>query len=172
MQIDDLRDYLDILEEYQEVQRIDAEVDWNLEMGAITRRVYDLGAPAALFEKVKGYPKGFRALGAPLGTSSRPGHGQFARTALAMHMPPTSTAKEIMATYLQRKEKLIPPVTVKSWTVQREHRYWRCRRRAQVSDSVDSWRRRRPLHRYLAYGDYQRSREFVGQLGHVPADGA
>ena len=63
MQIDDLRDYLDILEEYQEVQRIAAEVDWNLEMGAITRRVYDLGAPAALFENVKGYPKGFRALG-------------------------------------------------------------------------------------------------------------
>ena len=30
MQIDDLRDYLDILEEYQEVQRIGAEVDWNL----------------------------------------------------------------------------------------------------------------------------------------------
>jgi len=48
MQIDDLRDFLDILEEYQEVQRIDAEVDWNLEMGAITRRVYDLGAPAVL----------------------------------------------------------------------------------------------------------------------------
>ena len=36
-------------------------------MGAITRRVYDLGAPAALFENVKGYPEGFRALGAPLG---------------------------------------------------------------------------------------------------------
>jgi UbiD family decarboxylase len=49
MQIDDLRDYLDILEEYQEVQRIGLEVDWNLEMGAITRRVYDLGAPAARF---------------------------------------------------------------------------------------------------------------------------
>src|ERR671919_1646998 len=65
MQIDDLRNYLDILEEYQELQRIDAEVDWNLEMGAITHRVYDLGAPAALFENVKGYPKGFRALGAP-----------------------------------------------------------------------------------------------------------
>ncbi len=32
MQIDDLRDFLDILEEYREVQRIDAEVDWNLEM--------------------------------------------------------------------------------------------------------------------------------------------
>ncbi len=128
MQIDDLRDYLDILEEYQEVQRISAEVDWNLEMGAITRRVYDLGAPAALFEKIKGYPKGFRALGAPLGTSSRPGHGQFARTALAMHMPPSSTAKEIMSTYLQRKEKLIPPVTVKTGP---------CKENIDIGDAVD-----------------------------------
>ncbi len=109
MQIDDLRDYVDILDEYQEVQRIGMEVDWNLEMGAITRRVYDLGAPAALFENVKGYPKGFRALGAPLGTSTHPGHGLFARTALAMHMAPTSTPQEIMATYLKRKEKTIPP---------------------------------------------------------------
>ena len=84
MQINDLRDYLDILEEFDELQRIDQEVDWNLEMGAITRRVYDLGAAAALFENVKGYPRGFRALGAPLGTSKRAGHGLFARTALAM----------------------------------------------------------------------------------------
>jgi 4-hydroxy-3-polyprenylbenzoate decarboxylase len=128
MQIDDLRDYLDILEEYQEVQRIDAEVDWNLEMGAITRRVYDLGAPAALFEKVKGYPTGFRALGAPLGTSSHPGHGQFARTALAMHMPPSSSAKEIMSTYLQRKEKLIPPVMVKTGP---------CKENIDIGDAVD-----------------------------------
>ncbi|HUR71226.1 MAG TPA: UbiD family decarboxylase, partial [Candidatus Limnocylindrales bacterium] len=128
MQIDDLRDYLDILEEYQEVQRIHAEVDWNLEMGAITRRVYDLGAPAALFEKVKGYPLGFRALGAPLGTSSRSGHGQFARTALAMHMPPSSSAKEIMSTYLQRKEKLIPPETVKTGP---------CKENIDIGDAVD-----------------------------------
>src|SRR3970040_841942 len=103
MQIHDLRDYLDILEKYQEVQRIGLEVDWNLEMGAITRRVYDLGAPAALFEKVKGYPKGFRALGAPLGPSKRAGHGVFARTALAMHMAANSSPQEIMATYLKRK---------------------------------------------------------------------
>src|SRR5687767_1280796 len=114
MQIDDLRDYLDILEEYQEVQRVGPEVDWNLEMGAITRRVYDLGAPAALFENVRSYPKGFRALGAPLGPSRLPGHGLFARTALAMHMSPSSSAQDIMAHYLKRKEKLIPPVLVKT----------------------------------------------------------
>src|SRR3972149_10214154 len=111
MKIDDLRDYLDILEEYQEVQRIGIEVDWNLEMGAITRRVYDLGAPAALFENIKGYPKGFRALGAPLGARKHPGHGLFARTALALGLRASAAAKEVMSTYLPRKEKLIPPIS-------------------------------------------------------------
>src|SRR5207249_11584948 len=114
MQMDDLRDYLDILEEYREVQRIDAEVDWNLEMGAITRRGYDLGAAAALFENVKGYPKGFRALGAPLGASRKRGRSLFARTALAPGMGPTASAKQITVTYRERKEKLVKPLTVKS----------------------------------------------------------
>src|SRR5919204_6346230 len=114
MEINDLRDYLDLLEEYEEVQRIEMEVDWNLEMGAITRRCYDLGAAAALFENVKGYPKGFRALGAPLGASRKRGHSLFARTALALGLRPTASAKEIMQTYLERKEKLIKPVVVKT----------------------------------------------------------
>src|SRR3970040_779092 len=39
MKIEDLRDYLDILEEYEEAQRIGTEVDWNLEMGSIPGRV-------------------------------------------------------------------------------------------------------------------------------------
>ena len=42
MKMDDLRDFLDMLEEFEEVQRIKVQVDWNLEMGAITRRCYDL----------------------------------------------------------------------------------------------------------------------------------
>ena len=71
MQIDDLRDYLDILEEYREVQRIDAEVDWNLEMGAITRRVYDLGG--AILER-QGVSEGFSRSWRPVGNqqTSRP----------------------------------------------------------------------------------------------------
>ncbi|HEY5574596.1 MAG TPA: UbiD family decarboxylase, partial [Anaerolineales bacterium] len=128
MKIEDLRDYLDILEEYEEAQRIGTEVDWNLEMGAITRRVYDLGAPAALFENVKGYPKGFRALGAPLGASKHPGHGLFARTALALGLRPSASAKEIMSTYLQRKEKLIPPISVATGP---------CKENILIGDAVD-----------------------------------
>src|ERR671918_1870268 len=114
MSITDLRDFLDLLDEHDELQRIQVEVDWNLEMGAITRRCYDLGAAAVLFENVKGYPQGFRALGAPLGGSRRHGHSLFARTALALGMRPSASPKEIMQTYLERKEKLIKPVIVKS----------------------------------------------------------
>ena len=110
----DLRDFLDLLDEHDELQRIQVEVDWNLEMGAITRRCYDLGAAAALFENVKGYPKGFRALGAPLGASRKRGHSLFARTALALGMHSSASPKEIMQTYLERKEKLIKPVVVKT----------------------------------------------------------
>ena len=43
MQINDLRDYLDFLEEYDELQRIQKEVDWNLEMGAINLATCTIG---------------------------------------------------------------------------------------------------------------------------------
>ena len=98
MKMDDLRDFLELLEEFDEVQRIKVPVDWNLEMGAITRRCYDVGAPAALFENIKGYPQGFRTLGAPLGASKKRGHSLFARTALALSLRPSASAKEIMQT--------------------------------------------------------------------------
>jgi 4-hydroxy-3-polyprenylbenzoate decarboxylase len=41
-----LREFLDALREIGELQEIDAQVDWNLEMGAITRRSMDLRALA------------------------------------------------------------------------------------------------------------------------------
>ena len=114
MAMKDLRDFIKLLESHGELQRVREEVDWNLEMGAVTRRVYDLGAPAALFEKIKGYPEGYRALGAPFGTSKARGHALFARTALALGLGPDASAKEIMAHYLERKQTPIKPAVVKS----------------------------------------------------------
>jgi UbiD family decarboxylase len=49
-----LREFLDALEGIGEVQPIDKEVDWNLEMGAIARRSMDLRLPAPLFNRIKG----------------------------------------------------------------------------------------------------------------------
>ncbi|MCZ6623670.1 MAG: UbiD family decarboxylase [Deltaproteobacteria bacterium] len=114
MAIQDLRDFLDLLDRHGELQRIKEEVDWNLEMGAITRHCYDIGAPAALFENIKGYSDGYRALGAPMGTSSKPGHSLYARTALALGLGPETPVKEIMQSYLKRKETPIKPIVVKS----------------------------------------------------------
>jgi UbiD family decarboxylase len=68
-----LREFLSELEQHQELVRITREVDPNLEIGAICRRCYETGAPAPLFENIKGFAPGYRVLGAPGGTSSQPG---------------------------------------------------------------------------------------------------
>ncbi len=112
MAFKDLRDYLACLEQNGELQRVAEEVDWHLEIGAIIRRCYDLGAPAALFEKVKDYPQGYRALGAPMGPSRYPGHSLYARTALALGLRAETPAREIMNVYLTRRQRSIKPTVV------------------------------------------------------------
>ena len=42
MKMDDLRDFLELLEEFDEVQRIKVPVDWNPEMGATRDAVMTL----------------------------------------------------------------------------------------------------------------------------------
>src|SRR5258708_31336933 len=56
-----LREYLGALRDLGELQEVAHEVDWNLEIGALTRRCYETGAPAPLFSRVKGVEPGFRA---------------------------------------------------------------------------------------------------------------
>ena len=59
----DLREWLDRAEKIGQIKRITQPVDHNEEMGAITYMAHqEIGAPALLFESIKGCPKGFRAL--------------------------------------------------------------------------------------------------------------
>src|SRR5262249_13150545 len=88
-----LREYVDRLQAIGEIQEIDAEVDWNLEMGAIIRRTYELQAPAPLFNRIKGIEPGFRVLGAPAGVSKK--HG-LVRIALSLGLPATASAQDII----------------------------------------------------------------------------
>src|ERR1700756_894378 len=62
MQYDDLRGWINKVEEFGELRRLEG-VDWNLEMGAITE-VYARNEPypAILFGKIKDYPAGRRIL--------------------------------------------------------------------------------------------------------------
>ncbi len=65
-----LREFLDKLEKIGELQSIDKEVDWKLEIGAVARRSYELRAPAPLFNTITGIDEGFRVLAAPGGLSA------------------------------------------------------------------------------------------------------
>src|SRR2546426_11562985 len=59
----DLREWLARAEAIGQITRIREPIDWNEEMGAITYMAHQaIGAPAPLFENIKGCPCGFRAL--------------------------------------------------------------------------------------------------------------
>lgn len=91
-----LREYIEALQALGDLQPIDEVVDWNLEIGAIIRRSYDLEAPAPLFNRIKGYESsGFRVLGAPAALSSRQGM-PLARLALGLGLAPQATGQEIV----------------------------------------------------------------------------
>lgn len=71
--VNDYREWIDLLESNGELRRIQAEVDWNEEIGAITRMVMSAQGPALLFENVKGYKDTWckRLLTAGLGNYNR-----------------------------------------------------------------------------------------------------
>lgn len=51
----DLRSFLKLLEERQQLHRVKAPVDSQLEIAEISNRLLQSGGPALLFENVKGY---------------------------------------------------------------------------------------------------------------------
>lgn len=107
-----LREFIAELERLGDVQTIAKEVDWNLEVGAIIRRSYDLQAAAPLFTNLTGYgDTGFRLFGAP-GALSASGN-RFARIALAIGLAADATGQEIVAALADARAKPgIPPVEV------------------------------------------------------------
>ena len=91
----DLRDWIARVEAIGQLKRISEEVGRDEEMGAITYMAHqEIGAPALLFERIKGSPKGFRSLWNPLGSS-------VDRFALAIGEPAELPVMEL----IQRKAK-------------------------------------------------------------------
>ncbi len=128
MPFNDLREFILKCEELGDLLKIDQEVDWNLEAGAITRRCCELSAPAPFFQKIKDYPKGYRILGAPLST--------FRRLAIAMELEPNSSFREIMEAYIERSSQSIKPRLVKDGP---------CKENLMVGDEVDLYKFPTPL---------------------------
>ncbi len=123
-----LREYIDALAEIGEVQPIHKEVDWNLEIGAIARRCYETGAPAPLFNTIKGIEPGFRVLAAPAGVSSQSGL-YLSRIALSLGLSPYSTGREIVEALVEARDRaFIPPQLVETGA---------CKENILIGDSVD-----------------------------------
>src|SRR5439155_14056967 len=102
----DLRDWISRVEAIGQLKRITEEVSRDEEMGAITYMAHQqLSAPALLFERVKGSPRGFRSLWNPLGSS-------VDRFALAIGEPAGLSVMELIHRSKTKFANPIPPVVV------------------------------------------------------------
>jgi len=110
----DLREYLAGLRSIGELVEVNKEVDWNLEIGAIIRRCYETGAPAPLFNSIKGIEKGFRVFGAPACISRQPSL-YLSRVAISLGLDPRAKGSEIVEALAEaKKNKPVPPRLVET----------------------------------------------------------
>jgi UbiD family decarboxylase len=107
----DLRDWIEILEVEGECKRIEAEVDWELEIGAIVRRVSGQEGPALLFENIKGYKN---TICNRLFTN---GLGSQRRLEMSLGLPKNTPYREIVRIMKERFTKPVGNVIVESGPV-------------------------------------------------------
>jgi 4-hydroxy-3-polyprenylbenzoate decarboxylase len=118
----DIRQFIKALEDTGDLVRVARKVDWDLEIGAILRRLYETEGPAPLFESIQDYPDS-RVLGGPLGT--------YRRLAVAMGLEPSSSYSAILQEYEDRLENRIMPTVVRSGP---------CKENILLGDEVDIYR--------------------------------
>ncbi len=107
----DLREFMDACEKAGEMVTINKEVDWNLEAGAISRRICEIGAPMAYMPKIRGYPEGYAMLGSPL---SKGWNSDFSRIAIALGLDPLTPYDTLMNEFIERMKNPIRPLQVKT----------------------------------------------------------
>jgi UbiD family decarboxylase len=97
MPFQDHRDFIETLKKTGDVIDVGKEVDWDLEAGAISRKMYDMGGPSICFRKVKDYPESFTLYNGSQGT--------WRRVAMSLGLPPETPVREIYRVYEERLEK-------------------------------------------------------------------
>jgi UbiD family decarboxylase len=99
----DLRQWIANLEQHGELRRITVEVDWDREIGALTRCVLEKKGPALLFENIKDYKNGrcTKLFTSGLGTRSR--------LALALGFPGDAANRELVQYVMKKNCEAIAP---------------------------------------------------------------
>ena len=93
-----------------ELKRVNG-ADWNLEIGTMAELIYRERSgtiPALLFDRIKGYPEGFRILFGQ--------HTSYRRLALAAGLPMDSVGLKLVSRFKEKLHTLkpIPPRIVKT----------------------------------------------------------
>ncbi len=114
----DLREFISCCEQEGELKRIQAQVDWDLELSHVAKLNEEKGGPALLFENVKDYST-------PVLTSACTTTN---RLALIMGMPKDTSLVEIMREWVKRTKKPVPPRFVDTGP---------CKENIEVGDKVD-----------------------------------
>lgn len=104
----DLRSYLAELEAAGDLARITESVDWDQEIGALSRIGLDRQGPALLFERIRGYPEGYRVAANLIG----PARPRYARLAQALGLPRDTAPADLIEYLAARLEQRIDPVRV------------------------------------------------------------
>lgn len=102
----DLRTWLTTLETAGELRRVSARVDWDEELGAITRANLALGGPALLFEHIAGYETGRCTKFLTSGV------GNPRQVRLLLGLPDDSSDQTVVRHLKETFRKPVPPHTV------------------------------------------------------------
>ncbi len=105
MEYNDLREYMEIVDRLGELRKIE-NAHWNEEIGALTEIEAENYGPFLIFDKIPGYPAGFRV--------ASNGFVTLKRTAAALGLPQDLTPMETLKAWRQKVRDLkpIPPVYV------------------------------------------------------------
>jgi len=105
----DLRSFMEACQQHGEMITVGKQVHWNLEAGAIMRRIAEIGAPMAYMPRITGYPDNYGLLGAPL---SKGWLSDFSRVAIALELDPLTPYEQLMDAFAERMERPIRPMQV------------------------------------------------------------
>ncbi len=106
MAVADMREWISLLEKHDQLVRINTKVDWNEEIGALTRIVGSQAGPALLFENIKDYEQGRCSRVFTKGLASRE------RVSMALGLPENSTDREITTALKDKFATRGPPLVL------------------------------------------------------------
>ena len=163
----DMRGWIKALQDAGEIKEIDAEVDWNIEIGTVMRLAQGTGdGPALLFNNIKDYGANARCrriFGCGLAS--------YRRVAMMLGVSPDTHPRDLVKLGRNVLNGGIPPKIVSTGPVQGEHRHRRRCRPLRAAVAMVEQARRRPLSPDLWRLRHQGSRHRRDECRHLSRHG-